>query len=41
VYSLADGRVRELGMDVESAEALEQVQANAIAGVARRYRSTP
>ncbi|MCR6495921.1 carbonate dehydratase [Thermomonas sp. S9] len=38
VYSLADGRVRQLGMDVESAEALEQVQAAAIAGVGRRRR---
>ncbi|MFN3702038.1 carbonate dehydratase [Thermomonas sp.] len=38
VYSLADGRVRELGMDVDSAEALEQVQAAAIAGVGQRRR---
>ncbi|MFN3310428.1 MAG: carbonic anhydrase, partial [Thermomonas sp.] len=36
VYSLADGRVRELGMDVDSADSLEQVQAAAIAGVGQR-----
>lgn len=38
VYSLADGRVRELGMDVESAETLEQVQVTAVAGVALRRK---
>lgn len=40
VYSLADGRVRELGMDVESAETLEQVQAAAVAGVALRRKAS-
>ncbi|WP_159015759.1 carbonate dehydratase [Cognatiluteimonas profundi] len=30
VYSLHDGRVRELGMDVDSAEALEPAYANAL-----------
>jgi len=30
VYSLQDGRVRELGMDVDSAEALEPAYANAM-----------
>lgn len=36
VYSLADGRVRELGMDVDSPEALEDVYAQAVAGVRER-----
>jgi carbonic anhydrase len=36
VYSLADGRVRELGMDVDSAEALEPTYAWAVAGVGER-----
>ena len=36
VYSLADGRVRELGMDVDSPESLEATYAWAIAGVAER-----
>jgi carbonic anhydrase len=30
VYSLHDGRVRELGMDVDSADALEPAYANAM-----------
>ena len=37
VYSLADGRVRELGMDVESPEALQPVYEAAIAGVRERH----
>ncbi|WP_256645016.1 carbonate dehydratase [Thermomonas paludicola] len=36
VYSLADGKVRELGMDVDSPEALEAVYAWAISGVGER-----
>ena len=36
VYSLADGRVRELGMDVDSAESLQSVYDGAIAGVRDR-----
>ena len=36
VYSLADGKVRELDMDVDSPEALEPVYTWAIAGVAER-----
>jgi carbonic anhydrase len=36
VYSLLDGRVRELGMDVSSAEQLGAVYAEAIARVGRR-----
>ena len=36
VYSLADGRVRELGMDVDSAESLQAVYDGAIAGVRDR-----
>lgn len=36
VYSLADGKVRELGMDVDGAEALSPVYSNAIAGVRAR-----
>ena len=36
VYSLADGKVRELGMDVDSPEALEPVYAWAVAGVGER-----
>ena len=36
VYSLADGRVRELGMDVDSAESLQAVYDGAIAGVRER-----
>ncbi|HOC11001.1 MULTISPECIES: carbonate dehydratase [Thermomonas] len=36
VYSLADGRVRELGMDVDSPEVLEANYAWAVAGVAER-----
>ena len=40
VYSLTDGRVRELGMDVDSANALEQMQAAAVAGVGLRRRGT-
>lgn len=36
VYSLKDGIVRELGMDVDSAAALPEVHASAIAGVAER-----
>ena len=37
VYSLADGKVRELGMDVDAPEALPAVYAGAIAGVRERY----
>ena len=37
VYSLADGRVRELGMDVDAPEALQSVYDGAIAGVRERY----
>ena len=37
VYSLADGRVRELGMDVDSPAALQSVYDDAIAGVRERY----
>ena len=36
VYSLHDGRVRELGMDVASPEALEPAYLNALAQVQRR-----
>ena len=36
VYSLHDGRVRELGMDVASPDALERVYGSAIAGVRAR-----
>ena len=36
VYSLADGKVRELGMDVESPESLEANYAWAVAGVGER-----
>ncbi|HQX92348.1 MAG TPA: carbonate dehydratase [Thermomonas sp.] len=36
VYSLADGRVRELGMDVDSPEVLEANYAWAVAGVGER-----
>lgn len=36
VYSLADGKVRELGMDVDSRDALEPVYAWAVAGVSER-----
>jgi carbonic anhydrase len=36
VYSLADGKVRELGMDVDSPEALEANYAWAVAGVGER-----
>lgn len=36
VYSLADGKVRELGMDVDAREALEPVYAWAISGVGER-----
>ena len=36
VYSLADGKVRELGMDVDAPEALPAVYAGAIAGVRQR-----
>jgi carbonic anhydrase len=36
VYSLLDGRVRELGMDVSSAEQLGAVYAEAVARVGRR-----
>lgn len=36
VYSLADGKVRELGMDVDGAEALSPIYSNAIAGVRAR-----
>ena len=36
VYSLADGKVRELGMDVDARDALEPVYAWAIAGVGER-----
>ena len=36
VYSLHDGRVRELGMDVASPDALEGVYARAVAGVRER-----
>ena len=36
VYSLADGNVRELGMDVDSRDALEPVYAWAVAGVSER-----
>ena len=36
VYSLADGKVRELGMDVDARDALEPVYAGAIAGVGGR-----
>ena len=36
VYSLKDGRVRELGMDVDAPDALEQVYARAVAGVRTR-----
>jgi carbonic anhydrase len=35
VYSLLDGRVRELGMDVDSAESLEPAYANALARLRR------
>src|SRR3546814_4855610 len=40
VYSLADGRVRELGMDVDSPEALQSVYDDAIAGVRARAGAT-
>ena len=36
VYSLADGKVRELGMDVDSPESLEANYAWAVAGVGER-----
>jgi carbonic anhydrase len=36
VYSLADGKVRELGMDVDARDALEPVYAWAISGVGER-----
>ena len=36
VYSLADGKVRELGMDVDAPEALPAVYAGAVAGVRER-----
>ncbi|MGV8943837.1 carbonate dehydratase [Thermomonas sp.] len=36
VYSLNDGKIRELGMDVESADELEAVYSWAIAGVGER-----
>lgn len=36
VYSLKDGKVRELGMDVDSAESLESTYAWAVAGVCER-----
>ncbi|MDG6349268.1 carbonate dehydratase [Luteimonas sp. 8-5] len=39
VYSLADGRVRELGMDVESPDALQPVYDSAIAAVRARRGS--
>ena len=39
VYSLADGCVRELGMDVESPEELQPVYDRAIAGVRARHGS--
>ena len=37
VYSLADGRVRELGMDVHSPESLQAVYASAIEAVRSRH----
>ena len=36
VYSLADGKVRELGMDVDARDALEPVYASSIGGVGAR-----
>ncbi len=39
-YSLEDGRVRELGMDVASPDALEDVYARAVAGVRERRGTT-
>lgn len=41
VYSLADGRVRELGMDVDGFDALERAHQAAVSAVALRRRSTP
>ena len=40
VYSLADGRVRELGMDVDSPETLEANYTWAVAGVGERRRAS-
>ena len=40
VYSLHDGKVRELGMDVDSPDALEAAYANALAGL-RARRGVP
>ena len=37
VYSLADGRVRELGMDIDAAATLQSVYDAAIAGVRARH----
>ena len=37
VYSLADGVVRELGMDVDSPEALDAVYAQAMARLRERH----
>lgn len=41
VYGLDDGRVRELGMDVSTAESLEAVYAWAVAGVGERRGARP